>query len=114
MAGIIYTNQSSKLSKKQRVAREQLIKEQRAIKKELKVSTKTSSTVIRTSSSNSVSADRSTRHIPSRNTGMGYAAAKPAPVYTGTSMIGIGQMHKSNAVPVFSQEDAVAIASMRR
>jgi hypothetical protein len=35
-------------------------------------------------------------------------------VYTGTAMIGIGQLHKSNAIPVFSQEDAVDISKMRR
>jgi hypothetical protein len=29
-------------------------------------------------------------------------------------MIGIGQLHKSNAVPVFKQEDAADIAKMRR
>jgi hypothetical protein len=34
--------------------------------------------------------------------------------YTGTNMIGIAQMSKSNAVPVFSKEDAVSIARMRR
>jgi hypothetical protein len=27
---------------------------------------------------------------------------------------GIGTMHKSNAVPIFSDEEAVAIATMRR
>ena len=110
MAGIIYTNQASKLSKKQRAAREELLKEQRAIKKELKAS----APVSRASFVNPVPADRSTGHIPSRDTGLGNAIAKPAPVYTGSSMIGIGQMHKSNAVPIFRQEDAVAIASMRR
>jgi hypothetical protein len=53
-------------------------------------------------------------HIPSRNTGDGIAAAKTAPQYTGTKMKGIGVMHKSNSVPIFSDEEAVAIATMRR
>lgn len=35
-------------------------------------------------------------------------------VYTGDKMLGVAQMHKSNAVPVFKQEDAVAISAMRR
>ena len=35
-------------------------------------------------------------------------------VYTGTAMVGIGQLHKSNAVPVFSKEDAIDISKMRR
>jgi hypothetical protein len=53
-------------------------------------------------------------HIPSRNTGEGIAASKPAQQYTGTKMKGIGTMHKSNSVPIFSDEEAVAIATMRR
>lgn len=47
------------------------------------------------------------------NTG-GNATLKPSPVYTGTKVKGIATMHKSNAVPVFSDEEAVAISSMRR
>lgn len=35
-------------------------------------------------------------------------------VYTGTKLIGIATMHKSNMVPVFSQKDAEDIAKMRR
>lgn len=41
--------------------------------------------------------------------------AKPAPkVYTGTKLLGIATMHKSNMVPVFKMEDAEDIARMRR
>jgi hypothetical protein len=36
------------------------------------------------------------------------------PAYTGDKIIGIGTMHKSNAVPIFSQDEAKAISSMRR
>ena len=39
---------------------------------------------------------------------------KPEKVYTGTKVKGIGTMHKSNAVPIFSDEEAVAISKMRR
>ncbi len=35
-------------------------------------------------------------------------------VYTGTKLKGIGTMHKSNLVPVFSDEEALDIATMRR
>ena len=35
-------------------------------------------------------------------------------VYTGTAIVGIATMHKSNAVPVFSDEEAVDISKMRR
>jgi hypothetical protein len=57
---------------------------------------------------------RSTNHIPSLDTGKGLAAKKEVQQYTGTAMLGIGQLHKSNAIPVFSKEDAVDISKMRR
>jgi len=60
-----------------------------------------------------IPADRSTAHIPSRDTG-GNATLAPAKVYTGTKVKGIATMHKSNAVPVFSDEEAVDISRMRR
>jgi hypothetical protein len=53
-------------------------------------------------------------HIPSLNSGAGVATLAPAKVYTGDKIKGIGTMHKSNAVPIFSDEEAVAIANMRR
>lgn len=34
--------------------------------------------------------------------------------YTGTAMIGIATMHKSNSVPVFSTQEAKDISAMRR
>ncbi len=54
--------------------------------------------------------------IPSLNGGLDSApATKAAPkVYTGTKVKGIATMHKSNAVPVFSDEEAVDISKMRR
>ena len=54
-----------------------------------------------------------TAHIKSVDTG-GNAVLKPNPVYTGTMVKGIATMHKSNAVPVFSDEQAVDISRMRR
>ena len=54
-----------------------------------------------------------TAHIKSVDTGG--TATLPAPkVYTGTKVKGIATMHKSNAVPIFSDEEAVDIARMRR
>ena len=45
----------------------------------------------------------------------GGPCAKPEQkVYTGTKIKGIGTMHKSNAVPIFSDEEAIDIAKMRR
>lgn len=54
--------------------------------------------------------------IPSLNNGIdsGPALKMPDKVYTGTKIKGIGTMHKSNAVPIFSDEEAIDIAKMRR
>jgi N-acetylglucosamine-6-phosphate deacetylase len=54
-----------------------------------------------------------TAHLKSVDTG-GNATLKAPKVYTGTMVKGIATMHKSNAVPVFSNEEAVDIAKMRR
>jgi hypothetical protein len=55
-----------------------------------------------------------TNHIPSLNSGAGVATLAAPKVYTGTKVKGIATMHKSNAVPVFSDEEAVEISKMRR
>ena len=55
-----------------------------------------------------------TAHLKSLNSGLGVATLAPAKVYTGTKVKGIATMHKSNAVPVFSDEEAVDISKMRR
>jgi len=34
--------------------------------------------------------------------------------YTGNAILGIGTLHKSSAIPVFSEEEAIEIAQMRR
>lgn len=53
--------------------------------------------------------------FPSFDSGStGACSSKPSPVYTGEKIIGISQMAKSNAVPVFNQEAIVDIARMRR
>ena len=57
---------------------------------------------------------RETRRIASLVTPGGNATRTPDKVYSGTNMIGIGQLHKSNAVPVFRNEDINDIARMRR
>jgi GTP cyclohydrolase III len=54
-----------------------------------------------------------TAHIKSVDTG-GNATLKAPQVYTGTKVKGIATMHKSNAVPIFSDEEAHDIAKMRR
>lgn len=62
----------------------------------------------------SIPEGRSNSHIKSLGQDNGVATKAPAKVYTGTKVKGIATMHKSNAVPVFSDEQAVDISRMRR
>ena len=63
----------------------------------------------------SAPAGRETKRINSLDTGhSGAVRTKDIPQYTGTKILGIGTMHKSNAVPIFSDEEAKAISTMRR
>ena len=62
----------------------------------------------------SVPAGRSTAHIKSLGQDSGVATLAQPKVYTGTKVKGIATMQKSNAVPVFSDEQAVDISRMRR
>ena len=60
-------------------------------------------------------AGRETQKIRSLDTGhLGAISSKQIPKYTGTKMLGIGTLHKSNGVPVFSEQEAYDIATMRR
>ena len=58
---------------------------------------------------------RKTDKVPSLNTWVtGAVNVKQTPQYTGDKILGIGTMHKSNAVPIFSDQEAVDISRMRR
>jgi hypothetical protein len=57
---------------------------------------------------------RETQAVPSQDTGWVPCVKVQDQSYTGTKIKGIGTMHKSNAVPVFSDEEAKDISSMRR
>jgi hypothetical protein len=63
----------------------------------------------------SVPPGRETPFYPSLKT-VGGSTTKPihGKVYTGTAMKGIGTLHKSNAVPIFTNEEAIDQANMRR
>lgn len=52
--------------------------------------------------------------IPSRDSTGGNTAKTPSPQYTGTAIVGIATLHKSNAIPVFSEQEAIEVARMRR
>jgi hypothetical protein len=57
---------------------------------------------------------RETPRIESRDTGW-VTCVKPADKeYTGNKVKGIGTMHKSNAVPIFTDDEAKDISKMRR
>ena len=58
---------------------------------------------------------RETPYIPSKgSTNMAPATKQEPQKYTGTLIKGIATMHKSNAVPIINDEQAVEIAKMRR
>jgi len=59
-------------------------------------------------------AGRETQKIPSLPFTGGPCTKPEQKVYTGDKIKGIGTMHKSNAVPIFSDEQAIDIAKMRR
>lgn len=50
----------------------------------------------------------------SLNSGAAVATKAVKHVYTGDKVIGIGIMHKSNLVPIFSTDAAVDLSKMRR
>lgn len=57
---------------------------------------------------------RETPQIESRDTGWVTCGKKQDQTYTGDKMKGVGVMHKSNSVPIFSDQEAIDISKMRR
>ena len=57
---------------------------------------------------------RETEYYPSKDTGYYNTFRKADLYYTGDNMKGIGTLHKSNAVPIFTDEEAKDQANMRR
>lgn len=59
---------------------------------------------------------RETVRYPSRDTGHTGAVntGRTTMHYTGDKMLGVATMHKSNLVPVFSDDNAVELSQMRR
>jgi hypothetical protein len=57
---------------------------------------------------------RETPQYNSLNTGFIPCTKKSLNTYTGDKIKGIGTMHKSNAVPIFTDNEAKDIATMRR
>ena len=57
---------------------------------------------------------RETPYIASRDTGWVPCVKVHDQEYTGTKVVGISTLHKSNGIPVFSQEEAIEVSKMRR
>jgi hypothetical protein len=59
---------------------------------------------------------RETIRYPSLNTGHSGAVTTGVKkhTYTGDKMLGIAVMHKSNLVPIFTEENAAEVSKMRR
>lgn len=57
---------------------------------------------------------RETERIESKDTGWVPCVKVHDQTYTGTKMKGIGVMHKSNSVPIFTDDEAKDISKMRR
>jgi hypothetical protein len=57
---------------------------------------------------------RSEKKIPSLVTVKCQTSSPKVNHYTGSAIVGIATMHKSNAIPVFSVEDAKDVSKMRR
>jgi hypothetical protein len=111
---IIYTRpEKSKAKKRPKAEREQYEKWLQSHKM-IKPLKKVNSNNLLSDYKLSVPVGRETFRYPSLSTGEIGATKSDPKVYTGTKVVGIATMHKSNAVPVFSDEEAVEIAKMRR
>ena len=55
---------------------------------------------------------RTTASLPDAHTGA--VTIKQTPQYTGNKIVGISTLHKSNAIPVFSRQEAIDVSKMRR
>lgn len=54
------------------------------------------------------------KQCKSLNSGAAVATKPAQKVYTGTAIIGLATMHKSNIVPIFNEQAAKDVANMRR
>jgi hypothetical protein len=110
--GYIPKSKPKKLTKAQREQKEQWLKAINAISpKRVIVNSKKLSTKL---PSFNIPPGRETPKIASLDTGFITCGKTFQNLYTGEKIKGIGTMHKSNAVPVFSDSEAKDLSSMRR
>tara|TARA_Y100001938_G_C7959570_1_gene363567 strand:+ start:470 stop:826 length:357 start_codon:yes stop_codon:yes gene_type:complete len=57
---------------------------------------------------------RETPHVPSLQSSWAPCTKSKNTSYTGGNMVGIGTLHKSNAIPIFTDDDAKDLSKMRR
>jgi hypothetical protein len=113
---LIYTNSKSKQTRKQKVKQQERWEQsQRAIGGAVVKAKSVSFKPLKVQSIIPIrpGADDYKKHN-SVQTNKNHTYKKETPIYTGDAMIGISTMHKSNAVPVFSTEEAKEISRMRR
>ena len=115
---IIYTNTRSR--KKKVAPKKNVAEYQDWLKKVQSTSTNFSDKsgrkplAARQSSAPSIPIDRNVRTHPSLSSEHFDTFKKKVNQYTGNKMLGIGTLHKSNAVPIFNIQDAKDQANMRR
>lgn len=114
MTSIIYTSFKKKKPKKLNAKQRELKADWEALLKKYEPTKKIKSEG--TAWTTAKTYVRETVKYPSLNGGIDKTAASAAErkVYTGTKIKGIGTLHKSNAVPVFTDDEAKDLASMRR
>jgi hypothetical protein len=112
---IIYTNQKSKKRKKLTAKQRELQSSWNELLDKWKPTKKLAPVKKEFDYKLKIPPGRETPQYPSLNSGH-YDCFKPinGKVYTGDKMKGIGTLHKSNAVPIFTDEEAKDQARMRR
>lgn len=115
---IIYTNTRSR--KKKATPKRKAEQYNAWLKSVQSTSTNFSSGIARTrqdarkATAPSIPIDRNPRTLPSLSSEHYDTFKRPVNQYTGDKMLGIGTLHKSNAVPIFNEQDAKDQANMRR
>lgn len=109
------TKRKYRTAEQAKKARELASSWEELLKKHNVTNTKAKSTVSKnTSRTGPVYRGSDLPRIPSRETTWEPCTKAEIKVYTGTKMLGISQMAKSNAVPVFNSDHIIEIARMRR
>ena len=113
---VYYTTTSSRKRKKQKKSKSLLAAEQKHAKylKKMGVNSRSSVGSEQRSSKPWVTGSSPVESTKPKVVYDSSMAKKEEMVYTGTEIIGIAQMHKSNAVPIRGKKQAQEVAQMRR